>query len=181
MPKVYVLALIGALGCGAPSDLGPSEDAGPRPTEAWIQLAADAEPGTRIEVWGRVLTPALEPAARAEVHVFHADTEGRYGNEDAPEAPARLEGRVVTDAEGRFGWSTVVPGAYGGGPPHFHVFVTPAGAARQIAALNVYAARIELFGPADSLPARPSASFPLSAEATPWRCELELVLSPDGA
>jgi protocatechuate 3,4-dioxygenase beta subunit len=91
--------------------------------------------GERIVVEGRVLDGAGRPVGGTLVEVWQANAGGRYRH-DGDQHPAPLDpnfsgaGRCVTDAEGRFRFVTVKPGAYPWGnhhnawrPAHIHVSV----------------------------------------------------------
>lgn len=83
------------------------------------------EPGIKgqpIELAGFVLTRGCRPVAGALVDLWHADDTGDYDN-----AGFRLRGHQFTDAEGRYRFLTVVPGAYEGRTRHYHVKVQPSG------------------------------------------------------
>jgi protocatechuate 3,4-dioxygenase beta subunit len=78
--------------------------------------------GQPVELSGVVLTRSCRPVARALVDLWQADHEGDYDNKGF-----RLRGHQYTDAEGRYRFRTVVPGAYPGRTRHFHVKVQPPG------------------------------------------------------
>jgi protocatechuate 3,4-dioxygenase beta subunit len=83
------------------------------------------EPGMRgqpVELSGLVLTRSCRPVAGALVDLWQADHVGDYDNKGF-----RLRGHQYTDAEGRYRFRTVVPGAYPGRTRHFHVKVQPSG------------------------------------------------------
>jgi protocatechuate 3,4-dioxygenase, alpha subunit len=94
----------------------PSQTVGPffsfglceRPS---ADLVAD---GTRIV--GCVYDGAGEPVPDAMVEIWQADAEGRYRGDFG-------WGRSGTDAEGRFAFTTVKPGAVDGQAPHVVVLV----------------------------------------------------------
>jgi protocatechuate 3,4-dioxygenase beta subunit len=73
--------------------------------------------GERILVEGRVLDGAGRPVPGTLVEIWQANAGGRYRH-DGDRHPAPLDpnfsgaGRCVTDAEGRFRFVTVKPGAY---------------------------------------------------------------------
>jgi protocatechuate 3,4-dioxygenase beta subunit len=90
--------------------------------------------GQVINVMGRVLDIDGKPVRQAKLEVWQANTHGRYThpNDDNP-APldANFEGFGVmtTDAEGRYRFKTIKPGAYPAGgdvirPPHIHFIVS---------------------------------------------------------
>jgi protocatechuate 3,4-dioxygenase beta subunit len=92
-----------------------------------------AEPiGQRIVISGRVLDEDARPAPHTVVEVWQANAAGRYIHArdqwDAPLDPNFTGvGRVVTDAEGRYRFISVKPGAYPWGnhknawrPEHIH-------------------------------------------------------------
>jgi protocatechuate 3,4-dioxygenase beta subunit len=73
--------------------------------------------GEVLRVWGRVLDDACRPVAGVVVHLWQADTFGRYRHPADPN-PARPDpdfqgwGQAVTDAEGRYSFKTIKPAAY---------------------------------------------------------------------
>jgi protocatechuate 3,4-dioxygenase beta subunit len=80
--------------------------------------AKDGEPlGERIVVTGRVLDEAGRPVPNTLIEIWQANAAGRYVHKvdqhDAPLDPNFFGGgRCVTDAEGRYRFYTVKPGAY---------------------------------------------------------------------
>jgi protocatechuate 3,4-dioxygenase beta subunit len=96
----------------------------------------DGEPlGERIVVHGRVLDEDGRPLRGALVEVWQANAAGRYRHQ-VDQHPAPLDpnfsgaGRCLTDAEGRYRFVTVKPGAYPWGnhenawrPAHIHFSV----------------------------------------------------------
>jgi len=90
--------------------------------------------GDLLYVTGRVLNPRGEPVRGARLEIWQANAAGRYRH-GADENPAPLDPHfagyavVTTDAEGRYRFKTVKPGAYPIGPeawrpPHIHFDVT---------------------------------------------------------
>jgi catechol 1,2-dioxygenase len=76
-------------------------------------LAAADEPGTRLELRGRVVDPAGAPLAGASLEVYQTDATGSYTPERAmDERHARLRGAATTDRDGRFVVRTIRPGGY---------------------------------------------------------------------
>ena len=90
--------------------------------------------GQVIYVMGRVLNVQGQPVAGARVELWQANTHGRYTHpSDTNPAPLdpNFEGSAVqdTDAEGRYRFKTIKPGAYPATaswmrPPHLHFEVT---------------------------------------------------------
>lgn len=76
--------------------------------------------GQPIELVGFVLTRACRPVANALVDLWQADDKGEYDN-----SGFRLRGHQRADAEGRYRFRTIVPGAYEGRTRHFHLKVAP--------------------------------------------------------
>lgn len=110
----------------APLALGPTELTGPllgegRVTEADADLTRDATGGEavgqRIVVTGRILDEAGRPLRNSLVEVWQANAAGRYRHTQ-DRWPAPLDphfsglGRTLTDADGRYTFLTVRPGAY---------------------------------------------------------------------
>jgi protocatechuate 3,4-dioxygenase, beta subunit len=95
--------------------------------------------GERILVYGRVLDDAGQPIPQALVEVWQANAAGRYRHHmdrhDAPLDPNFSgAGRVFSDAEGRYEFRTIKPGAYPWGnhynawrPAHIHFSLFGAG------------------------------------------------------
>ena len=102
-----------------------------------IQGRSDRAEGDVIGISGQVLDDDLRPVAGALVEIWQANHHGRYAHEadpnPAPEDPAfQGWGQVRTDAEGRYGFTTIVPGAYPADddwmrPPHIHFKVARRG------------------------------------------------------
>jgi protocatechuate 3,4-dioxygenase beta subunit len=93
--------------------------------------------GEVIRVTGQVLDEMGNPVDGALVDIWQANSHGRYHHEDdtskAPEDPNfQGWGMVKTDAEGRYSFTTIKPGAYkvDGNwrrPPHIHYKVSRRG------------------------------------------------------
>jgi protocatechuate 3,4-dioxygenase, beta subunit len=89
-----------------------------RPDEADLTKQHKGEPlGERIIVAGRVLDEDGRPVANTLIEAWQANAAGRYVHV-VDQHPAPLDpnftgaGRVVTDAEGRYRFITIKPGAY---------------------------------------------------------------------
>ena len=106
--------------------------AGPPPTPASPPnvarvgtIAGSSEPGTRLIVAGQVVAPdGTSPAPNVVVYAYQTDSTGHYQND--PARIARLHGWAKTDAQGRFEFQTIRPGAYPGRAVaahiHFHIY-----------------------------------------------------------
>jgi protocatechuate 3,4-dioxygenase, beta subunit len=104
-----------------------------RPGDADLTKQHQGEPlGERIIVHGRVLDEDGRPVPNTLVEIWQANAAGRYIHV-VDQHPAPLDpnftgaGRAVTDAEGRYKFVSVKPGAYPWGnhanawrPPHIH-------------------------------------------------------------
>lgn len=100
--------------------------------------------GERIIVAGRVTDENGRPIPNAMVEVWQANASGRYHHardqHDAPLDPNFLgQGRVFTDAEGRYRFTTIRPGAYpwrnpgpGWRPQHIHFGLHGSGFAQRL-------------------------------------------------
>jgi protocatechuate 3,4-dioxygenase beta subunit len=89
-----------------------------KPEESDLTAQHAAEPiGERMIVSGRVLDENARPVRGALIEIWQANAAGRYrhatDNHDAPLDPNFTGcGRVLTDAEGRYLFKTIKPGAY---------------------------------------------------------------------
>lgn len=129
------------------------------PTDCWDRLTGPAvadltaqhqgtPQGQRIIISGRVLDEQARPVPNTVIEIWQANAAGRYihskDNWDAPLDPNFTgAGRVVTDGEGRYSYTTIRPGAYPWGnhknawrPAHIHLsLLGPAFATRLVTQL----------------------------------------------
>lgn len=101
-----------------------------RAPQASSDAAAVAEskvlaPGTPLLLRGRVQRADGTPAANAQIDIWQTDHTGRYRHpRDAGNEPVdrgfQGYGRVRTDRDGRYEFTTVKPANYGSRPPHIH-------------------------------------------------------------
>ena len=129
----------------------PTEATAPRFDEGRFPVSADLARngaheamGERIIVGGRVLDEDGRPQAGVMLEIWQANAAGRYNHpgdqHDAPLDPHfRGTGTVFTDAEGRYRYVTVKPGAYpwpnhrnAWRPNHIHVSLFGAGYAQRL-------------------------------------------------
>jgi catechol 1,2-dioxygenase len=75
-------------------------------------IVRSATPGAALFVTGRVVDKAGAPVAGAEVDVWHASPVGFYENQDPEQADMNLRGKFLTDADGRFGFRSVMMVGY---------------------------------------------------------------------
>lgn len=128
-----------------------TEVSAPRFAQAWYAPHADLSTvegkgalGERIIVAGRVLDENGRPVPNAMVEVWQANAAGRYHHprdqHDAPLDPNFVgRGRVFTDAEGTYRFTSIRPGAYpwrnpgpGWRPMHIHFGLHGAGFAQRM-------------------------------------------------
>jgi protocatechuate 3,4-dioxygenase beta subunit len=86
-------------------------------------LAGPDEPGESFEVSGVVYeADGRTPAPGARMIVYHTDARGYYSEGGQDRTRARLSGEIVTGADGRYSFRTILPGYYPGGgtPRHVH-------------------------------------------------------------
>ena len=93
------------------------------PTE--VAICGPEEPGERLIFSGRVLDYRGQPLVKAAVVAYHTDHRGLYNPRNSETRTPRLRGVAVTDADGRFRFSTIQPAPYPDGniPAHIHVLV----------------------------------------------------------
>ena len=94
------------------------ERVGPLDGDLTRNGARGGEPiGERIVVAGRVLDEAMRPVPDSLIEIWQCNAAGRYRHErDQHQAPLDPNftgvGRCATDAEGRYQFTTIKPGAY---------------------------------------------------------------------
>src|SRR6266508_891689 len=81
-------------------------------------LYQDGMAGTKIVITGYVYTTDCKPVANALLDFWQADANGNYDN-----SGYTLRGHQLTDTNGRYQLTTVVPGIYPGRTEHIHVKV----------------------------------------------------------
>ncbi|MGJ5011470.1 dioxygenase [Bradyrhizobium oligotrophicum] len=96
----------------AQSLLGPFWRLNSPVTENGGSIVRSATPGPALFVHGRVVDPKGAPIAGAEVDVWHASPVGYYENQDPEQADMNLRGKLVTDADGRFWFCSVMMVGY---------------------------------------------------------------------
>ena len=108
----------------------------------WSDLTAAGATGQKIIIEGRVTDGDGAPAADALLEIWQANAAGRYAHpEDTQDKPIdpkfRGFGRVCTDAEGRYRFTTIRPGAVPGRgnamqAPHINVSVFARGLLKRL-------------------------------------------------
>ena len=114
----------------------PSQTAGPfYPIDKPLDKDADltrvqgrgrAAKGQIVHLSGRILDVSGKPIEGARVEIWQANAHGRYSHpRDRSTAPLDPDfqgfGTQVTDAQGRYRFKTIKPGAYEDRTPHIHV------------------------------------------------------------
>jgi protocatechuate 3,4-dioxygenase beta subunit len=100
--------------------------------------AAAGKSAQRLTVTGRVTGLSdCRPLADARIEVWQADAQGDYtmvgGTRDDPRCLLRAS--LTSDREGRYQYSTLLPGEYPGRPRHIHYRVTHANYAELVTQL----------------------------------------------
>lgn len=75
-------------------------------------IIRSATPGLSLVVAGRVVDRDGQGIDGVEVDVWQASPCGLYENQDDTQSEMNLRGKFITDAEGRFGFETVMPAGY---------------------------------------------------------------------
>jgi catechol 1,2-dioxygenase len=75
-------------------------------------IIRSATPGRPLEVAGHIVDRAGQGIAGVEVDVWQASPCGLYENQDDTQSEMNLRGKFITDANGRFGFETVMPAGY---------------------------------------------------------------------
>jgi len=92
------------------------------------EAGAKARP---VELSGYVLTRTCQPVQRVLVDLWHADDAGEYDNRGF-----RYRGHILTDAQGRYRFRTILPALYPGRTRHYHFKVLATG--RQLLTTQLY-------------------------------------------
>lgn len=103
---------------------GPFYPVVPIPLENNL-LLSDAFVGDELLFTGRVLDTASRPIAQVRIEIWQCDGNSVYrhprANSDNQDPAFRGYGATITDDNGNFKFSTIVPVPYPGRPPHIHV------------------------------------------------------------
>jgi len=106
----------------------------PRESDADLVTMAGGAPATGevIVVEGQVLGVDGRPVAGASIELWQANAFGRYAHSaDRSDVPLDPDfqgyGAVRTDAQGRYRFRTIRPGAYAGRTRHLHFYATGPG------------------------------------------------------
>jgi catechol 1,2-dioxygenase len=92
---------------------GPLYVAGAPLSNFEARLDDGLDPGVVLFMQGQVKNTAGEPLAGAVVDVWQANTGGTYSYFDSTQSEFNLRRRIVTDAEGRYRFRSIVPSGYG--------------------------------------------------------------------
>ena len=103
----------GQLG-GTPRTIeGPLYVAGAPLSRGEARLDDGTDPGVPLFMQGQVKDVDGKPLAGAVVDVWQANTGGTYSYFDPAQSEFNLRRRIVTDAEGRYRFRSIVPSGYG--------------------------------------------------------------------
>jgi protocatechuate 3,4-dioxygenase beta subunit len=92
--------------------LDRAQQSRPATLTSTARIAPSTEPGTPLVIHGRVYAADRKtPVANAVVFAYHTDRDGLYDRPGTTHS-WRLRGWAKTDADGRFEFSTIRPGAY---------------------------------------------------------------------
>ena len=121
---------------------GPLYVAGAPIFQGEARLDDGTDDGEVLIMHGQVIDTSGKPIPEAVVDVWHANTMGNYSTFDASQSAYNLRRRIITDAEGRYKFRSIVPSGYavppngtteallgafgrhGHRPAHIHFFVS---------------------------------------------------------
>jgi catechol 1,2-dioxygenase len=134
---------------------GPLYIAGAPIEQGFARLDDGSETGEVMIMEGQVRDMDGKPVANAVVDVWHANTKGGYSFFDPSQSKYNLRRRVVTDAEGRYKFRSILPAGYacppdgvtqelldqlgrhGNRPAHIHFFVSAEGYRHLTTQINI--------------------------------------------
>ncbi len=134
---------------------GPLYVTGAPVSRGEARLDDGTQQGVTLFMEGRVLDTDGKPIPEALVEVWHADTKGNYSYFDPTQSPFNLRRGILTDAEGRYRFRSIMPSGYGcppGGPTeklldamgrhgkrpaHIHFFVSARGYRHLTTQINI--------------------------------------------
>jgi protocatechuate 3,4-dioxygenase beta subunit len=91
------------------------------PSQTQLRMAGD--PGLPLAVHGSVFSASGDALPQAQIEIWHADHSGHYDLKGY-----RFRTRLLTDAAGRYGIDSIMPGRYEDRPfPHIHYIITAPG------------------------------------------------------
>jgi protocatechuate 3,4-dioxygenase alpha subunit len=109
----------------------------------WSDLTRNTPPGERIVIEGQVLDGDRAPVEDALLEIWQANAEGKYDHPEDAQADKRVDsrfrgfGRALTDAQGRYQFTTLRPGRVPGRDgallaPHINVAIFARGLLKQL-------------------------------------------------
>ncbi|WP_085317020.1 catechol 1,2-dioxygenase [Derxia lacustris] len=134
---------------------GPLYVAGAPVAQGHARLDDGTQPGDIVVMHGVVRGSDGKPVAGALVEAWHANHLGNYSHFDKNQAEFNLRRGIVTDAEGRYSFRTIMPvgysvppggtterlltalGRHGHRPAHIHFFVTAPGFRKLTTQINI--------------------------------------------
>jgi catechol 1,2-dioxygenase len=134
---------------------GPLYIAGAPLEQGFARLDDGTETGEVLIMEGQVRDKDGKPVTNAVVDVWHANTKGGYSFFDPSQSKYNLRRRVVTDAEGRYRFRSILPAGYacppdgvtqalldqlgrhGHRPAHIHFFVSADGYRHLTTQINI--------------------------------------------
>ena len=148
-----------------------------------ISLVPADEPGQALSIQGYVLDAETnEPIPNAELYLYQVNAEGEYQPSDpSDESTARLNGIVITNAEGYFSFSTIYPGEYSNQPPgnrHIHLHYVRAKGYQQMGGVILFEDNVRDEVRQWALETGFGIIIDLTETANGYHGELELLLDP---
>jgi catechol 1,2-dioxygenase len=134
---------------------GPLYVAGAPTAEGFARLDDGADAGETLVMHGQVRDTNGKPVAGAKVEVWHANTLGNYSYFDKTQSDFNLRRTIITDADGRYAFRSILPSGYacppggstegvlnaigrhGNRPAHIHFFVSAPGERHLTTQINI--------------------------------------------
>lgn len=125
MKRVFTVLILIVIHLSSPASQAQSYPCNPTPPDLLGPFYKPNAPKRSQVGTGYILTGEVKsaltctPIREAKVELWMAGPDGQYGNE--------WRATIFSDEEGKYNFSSHLPGHYGGRPPHIHMIISAPG------------------------------------------------------